>query len=563
MTEGSTKGSNDFNLEALKGLSIERIEGELLSRDFHKFVLGSWHLIEPAKAFVDNWHLKVICDHMQSVAEGKIKKLLINIPPRTSKSTIVSILFPAWLWTRLPGMKILLASYSHSLVENLSRRRRDFILRSEWYMKRWGHLFEFSDTQARKTEYENSKTGAMKAVSVGATVTGFGGDILLWDDILNPEQAASDVERQNCIDWLKATWTSRANDPNTPQIGVMQRLHEMDPTGYYLKQSGWEHLRIPMEFDPEDVTPKTSLGYTDPRSIKGELLDPVRFPQYRIDEMKKDMGSYIWAGQYQQSPAPAEGGLIKKAWIRSYDLNDEGNPRIITKDGAEYNINPMDCIRFFTVDPAVTDKEIGEKKQHDPDYTVISAWCVFQSHLGTLLILLDLFRDRMEGPEILPKLQQMSRLWRPAVIGVESIAYQLNLFQEARRAGLPVREMSNKKDSLYRIDRNKVARILAATPLMEDQRFFIPKHAVYRDELLKELLFFPNAAHDDIVDCVSAACSISQTIRPRVYYSEYAAGIAAKTRHRYDKRDYPADDEDEGPIDPMLEYRPSGDGKNV
>lgn len=544
-----------------------KVEAEVCRRSFYEFVKRAWHLLEPAKRFVDNWHLKVICDHLQAAEEGKLRKLIINVPPRTGKSTIVSILYPAWLWIRNPAKRILLASFSHALAEQLSRKRRDFVLKSDWFGARFGELFKLSDHQSRKSEYENDKTGSMIATSVGGTVTGRGGDILLLDDPQDPEQAASDVERQNTIDWLISVWGSRGNDPTTPQILIQQRLHERDATGVYLEQDDWVHLKIPMLYELNVDIPETPLGYKDPRTEESQTLDAIRFPPHYVEEMKsniiKERGSYIWSGQYQQTPAPAEGAIIRRQWLQPWEHNDLGQVAFSfmedTGASTTYRVDPDTCMRFCTVDPAITERTAGEKKQHDPDYTVFASWMLWQSKRGPCLFLLDLKRERMSGNRIVTELQQFHKQWRFNVIGVETTAFQLIVFQEAKKRGLPVREMSRKKDALYVIDTDKIGRVHGALPLMEDMRFYIPRYAPYLEEYLRELMYFPNAAHDDMVDVTAYACGIAGSIRSKVVWSEENAMIAARdlSKSRVDRWL----DEDVHP-DEWDGIRPRGDGKN-
>ena len=324
------------------------------------------------------------------------------------------------------------------------------------------------------------------------------------DDPHDPQGAESEVQRETTKDWLSLTWPTRLNDTAlSAEVLVMQRLHETDATGLYLSEGGWEHLKIPMYF--RGTKYGTSLGQFDPRTSNGEIIDSRVYSQEYVDRVAKRLGPYGVAGQFQQEPAPPEGGIIKRAWLREYRKVED------RLDVGDYLIDWKNCLRFCTVDPAVTKKETSDKST-DPDYTVMLAWAVFFSTRGPLLILLDAIRERLEGPDIIPKLEAFDRFYSFSLIGVETVAFQMMLFQEAKRKGLPVREIANKdsEDVIYRIDKDKVARAYAATPMMADGRFYVPNYAPWLEAYVKELTTFPNAAHDDYVDATSAGCAIAE-----------------------------------------------------
>lgn len=198
---------------------------------------------------VDGWYIKAICDHLQSVSEGRIKKLIINVPPRTAKSSLVSILWPVWEWTREPSLRSMFASYAQKLALRDSLRRRE-ILTSQWYQDRWGDRVTLSRDQREKADFKNDAQGMMYCTSTGGTVTGRGGMRLILDDPQDPVGAESELVRESTIQWLNSTWPSRKDSPDAAEVLIQQRLHEMDATGLYLKQGGWDHLCIPMEYVP-------------------------------------------------------------------------------------------------------------------------------------------------------------------------------------------------------------------------------------------------------------------------------------------------------------------------
>ena len=473
------------------------------------------------------------------MTEGRIKKLIINVPPRTGKSTLVSVLWPCWEWINAPHRRWMFATYRMGLSLRDSVRRRDNILASEWYQSRWGDRFQMEHGQQMKHFYTNSKSGYMFSTSTGGQVTGYGGERLLLDDPHDPKGAESEIVRESTTEWLNRTWPTRRNSPDAAEVLIMQRLHELDATGIFLKHGGWVHLKIPMEFTGEPN--RTITGYQDERTAVGQSIDPVRFPPDGLDDLKRRLGPFGTAGQLQQEPAPLEGGIVKAAWLRPFEWIDE---RTISTMGGFYKFDIWQTLRFCTVDPAVTEKEAGAKKMNDPDYTVIASWVAFATPKGPILALLDLMRERMEGPDIVPAIERLHHQWKFAVIGVESVAFQLMLFQQAKRLGLPVREISTKNDPdvLYRLDRDKMSRLIAATPLMADGRFHVPTHAAWLAEYQRELLLFPNSAHDDMVDATSSAVAIAQTFKGFPVYTPGPKPIQSSEHYRRDL---------DLPVDPM------------
>lgn len=487
--------------------SESALEGQRLKRSLKAFVKAAWHLVEFNTPFQDSWHIGAICEHLQGVTEGQIKRLVVNVPPRTGKSSLVSIFWPCWIWARDPSTRFMFASYTEQLAFLMSVRRRDNVLLSEWYQQRWGSGFKLSTSLNLKHLFANDKGGHMYSTSTGGSVTGYGGKYLVLDDPHDPKGAISDIKRDTTTEWLKLTWPSRLDPvPGAGEVVIMQRLHELDATGLYLKEGrDAVHLKIPMEY-AGTKNPSGFHDYLDPRSTVGELLIPKLYPRERVDELKKQLGPYGAAGQLQQEPAPMEGGLIKRAWIRHYTILKDG-----FLDVGDYRIDPWNCVRFSTVDPAITEKDL--ENPNDPDYTVMAAWAVFASTRGTLLLLLDLIRDRMEGPEIVARLKAFHEHWKFSVIGVETIAFQKLLAQYARREGLPIREIGQKEDCIYRIDKDKYSRVLSATPLMGDGRFYAPTYAPWLGDFIGELVVFPNASHDDCADVTAYGVALSEKFR--------------------------------------------------
>jgi predicted phage terminase large subunit-like protein len=448
-------------------------------------------VIEPTTPLVWSWHMEAVASHLQAVTEGRVRKLLINIPPRSSKSTLVSVLWPTWEWSRDPSGRWLFASYSLDLSTRHSLQRIR-IIQSDWYQERYGDRVALSRDMANKREFENTATGYMIATSVGGTVTGRGGNRLILDDPHNVGEAGSDVIRAGVLDWFNTAWATRRNNATaSSEVCIMQRIHEDDVAGEILRAGGWDHLNIPMEFDPEAAR-ETSIGWRDPRAARGDLLCPERWPTEVVADLKARLGSYAYAGQYQQRPAPAEGGLFRREWFGYYDLVDGGRVRL--DDGV--CLDPRSHIRFVTVDLAASLRESA-------DYTVIAVWGLYRSN-PSKLILLDLERERIEGPDILPRVHRAVRTWGAKSAYIERAGFQLAFVQAAKRAGIPVRELEADKD--------KVSRSMTAQAMMEAGRILFPRNAGWLADYERELLLFPTGSHDDQVDVTSYAAEIAGTL---------------------------------------------------
>ena len=212
----------------------------MAERSLHEFIRQFWHVVD-ATPFIDGWHIRVICEFLEAVTRREIKRAIINIPPRHSKSTIVSVMWPAWVWLQNPGEQFLAASYSQTLSirDNVKCRR---IIESPPYQERWGERFALTSDQNTKIRFENDKNGYRISTSVGGTLTGEGGSTILIDDPISALEASSPTVRQSCLDWYDSTMSTRLNSPETGvYVVIMQRLHQQDLTGHLLEKGGWEN----------------------------------------------------------------------------------------------------------------------------------------------------------------------------------------------------------------------------------------------------------------------------------------------------------------------------------
>lgn len=479
------------------------IEASLLSESLYQFVRAAWHVVEPGVAFTDNWHIGVICDHLEAVARGEIRNLIVNIPPRSTKSLLISVLWPAWVWTWLPTHKWLFASYGQALAKRDAVKTRRLI-QSTWYQARWGEAsdwpqrFKLTSDQNEKLRYENDQLGYRISTSVGGLGTGEGGDIIVVDDPHNVEEAESDAVRSTTLTWWDETMSTRGNDPNTVRkVIVMQRVHENDLTAHCLERGGYDHLCLPMEYDPDHPTrSSTSLGFVDPRRKAGELLWPARFTVDALRALKRSLGEYGTASQLQQRPTPRGGGMFKTMHLRMYP--------------AEAKLPPLEFV-VQSYDTAFT-----EKTTNDPcACTVWGVWVDRSKRRNVLL--LDAWNDHLRYAAVRKRLiEDWSVRYglrdddptnpgrRADTILIENKSSGIGIIQELRAHNVPAQSYNpGNADKVARAEQALPMYELGVVWILESKHKpgqFVSWAKPFLDELGK---FGPGAARDDYVDTLT------------------------------------------------------------
>lgn len=471
-------------------LELERRQS---ANSLYHFLKCAWPLVEPSHPFVDGWHIGAICEHLEAVKRGQIRNLLINIPPRHAKSTIVSVAFPAWVWTHSPGMKFIYGSHSYSLSKRDSIRCRSLIL-TDWYRQTFGVGWKISEDQNEKVKFENSRKGFRMAASVGGSIIGEGGDILVLDDPHSPRSVRSDVQRRSEIDWIDQEFFTRVNDPKqVSKIIIMQRLDQRDASAHVIEQGGWEHLMLPAEYEPERKCHVYVTGWSDPREEPGEVLWKERFGKVEIAELKK-MGSMAAAGQLQQRPSPAEGAVFKRSWFLFHVERPEPE--------------------FIALSADLTFKD-GVKN----DFAVFQIW----GRKGSMRFLMDQVRGRMGFNEQKNTLKSLVAKWKPNAIWIEDTANGPALIA-ALRLEIPGIIPVKPKGS-------KVARAEAITPQFEAQNVSLPDPSIapWINDYVEEFCTFPMGLHDDQVDTTTQALSqLAQ--RPVISFNTEAMSISGPSK---------------------------------
>lgn len=411
-------------------------------------------------------HLQALDSILVDVAAGVLDRVAIHMPPRHGKSWLCSRYLPAWFLMHFPSKRVILTSYEATYAASWGDQVREVV-------KRCGHLTGVGireDRSARDNWQVAGHEGGMVTAGAGGPITGMGADLLVIDDpFKNAEEAMSPTIRQKIWDWFVSTAYTRL-EPGGRVVIIQTRWHEDDLIGRVLKMPAerWHNINLAALAEPGDPM----------RRKEGEALWPERYDAAALSRIRAaDPTGYWWSAMYQGRPAPMGGGMFKRQWFRYAEKN--GSPDLFKLGDAGWR-NVQSARRFLTVDLAASTKETG-------DYTVIMAWAMF----GEVLLLLDVMRARLEGPDILPQIALMLNRHSAAEAWIEKIGFQATIIQGGARLGLPVREL--------RPDKDKATRAAPMAAAMANAKVWFAPGAWHGD-LEAELLSFPAGAHDDQVD---------------------------------------------------------------
>lgn len=376
----------------------ERLDCE---RSFSAFVKSGWKYIDPSN-YVHNWHLDAIGEHLSAAVHGEIRNLLIMVPPRTSKSSYVSVALAPWVWAQEdtgpllgPKTSFLYSSYAQSLSMRDSMKSRRLIT-SPWYQARWGDRFNLAYDQNTKGRFDNDSGGYRIATSVGGALTGEGASIIVADDVHNSVEIESDAVRSGVLTWWDEAMSTRLNDPKTGIfIVVMQRLHENDLAGHIMEKldDSWTVLMLPMEYDPmrhcsTSVIMPNGEPFEDPRTEEGELLWPERIGEKEVSILKDRLGPFAAAGQLQQSPSPRGGGIVLSSDWKLWDEDYASKLGLQNADGR---------LQYPVMDFVVTSLDSAYTEDKQNDYSAAVTFGVWQNEYGLpKVMLLDAWEERLE-----------------------------------------------------------------------------------------------------------------------------------------------------------------------
>lgn len=453
--------------------TLIELDREIARRSLSEFCKMAWHVLEPATQIKWGWALDAMCEHLEAVHNGQIKRLLMNVPPGMMKSLLTGVFFPAWEWGAggSPSLRYLTTAHKEALAlrDNVKCRR---LVSSDWYQERWS--VPIASDQNAKGKFENIYTGFRESMSF-SSLTGSRGDRIIIDDPLSVDDAFSQAALEAAQQTFLEAVPSRVNNEDSAIIVIMQRLHERDTSGVILARDlGYEHLMLPMRFEKSRRC-STSIGFTDPRTTEGELLFPERFSKAQVEEMERTMGSYAVAGQFQQRPVPRGGGLFKRDWIQHWDrLPDRFDSTCISWD-------------------------MTFKDSATSDYVVGQVW----GRKGGAFYLIDQFRGQWDFVKTLEQFVAAAKKY-PHVTRklVEDKANGSAIISTLRKHVSGIVPVTPKE--------SKEARASAVTTLWEARNVYLPpadRFPWVESDFIPELLSFPAGAHDDMVDSATQALS--------------------------------------------------------
>jgi predicted phage terminase large subunit-like protein len=447
----------------------------ILRQDFVSFIERSFYELNPTKPILLASYIEVIAAKLEACRQGKIKRLIINLPPRYLKSHCASVAFVAWLLGHRPATQIICASYGQELAEKLALDTRK-IMTCQWYQSLF-HTRLAADKQA-VNDFMTTASGFRMATSVGGVLTGRGAEFIIIDDPLKPEDGFSETKRTSVNNWYDGTLLSRLNDKATGCIiMIMQRLHQDDLVGHVLGQDEWDVVSFPAIAESDEHYAFESILGKQQFFLRreGEPLHTERESLAMLNATRERIGSYYFSSQYQQNPCPVGGAIVKSEWLQYFDAT------VPPPSGRAYTLQSWD-----------TANKSGELN----DYSVCTTWRVVNDRY----YLLHVFRKRLEYPELKRKVIELASEYKPQAVLIEDKASGTALIQELkidrRFKFIPYMPPSGT---------DKTMRLVAQTDLFENGLVFLPLQAPWLNDYLQELISFPGAKYDDQVDSTAQA----------------------------------------------------------
>jgi predicted phage terminase large subunit-like protein len=451
----------------------------LLRKDLASFIHKTFLTVSPAREYQLNWHIEAMAWHLEQCLKGNIKRLIITVPPRHLKSICASVAFPAWALGHDPSLRIIAASYAADPARKHALDCRA-VLQAPWYRRVFPRTRLHPD---KNTELEVMTTarGFRYATSIGGSVTGRGGDLVLIDDPMKPEEAMSELKRNAVNQWYDGTLYPRLdNKAEGVIILIMQRLHVDDLIGHVIEQEPWTQINLPAI---AEVPQRVQIG--PDRFIErkpGELLHPERESHETLARTKERLGTYSFSAQYQQSPVPRGGAMIQWRWFGTYN-------ELPAKDANDRIVQSWD---------------IAAKTGASNDYSVGTSWL---EHDGRYY-LIEVLRERLIFPDLKRRVVTEAERHAADAVLIEDTGSGSPLIQELQREG-PIRPIAITPEG------DKVTRMLAPSAKIEAGYVLLPERAPWLQDFQTEILQFPAGKHDDQIDSLSQF--LNWITKPRHY----------------------------------------------
>jgi predicted phage terminase large subunit-like protein len=474
--------------------AIKRSLQARLPNSLYEFVRYFWNTVD-ASPFMDNWHIKAICEHLEAVSDKRIERLIIMLPPRHAKSIIVNVFYPAWDWLKNPSRRILTASVDETLSHGFSEKTRSLIA-SEKYQDLFGHIVKPSTSQWAKSEYDNTRKGKRLAITTSGG-TGKDADLLICDDPIQATKVYSKAERDRAWRWYTGTFMTRGTGQTAGVILVMQRLHEDDVVGKILAtpelKERYNILCFPAEYDTNHPVPCVSnIGFVDPRTEDGELLWEQRFSTDWISERRSGLSAQDASAQLQQRPAPAEGLIFKNTMFKMADLSVAD---------VMLNANEVTLSLDATFKDTITSDFV--------------ACLVFAKSRG-IWYCVGGINKRLDFIKTLDMFKDMIVTYSPTDFLIEDKANGSAIINVLRDA---LTKNGTSLNNIIAINpkESKESRARACSYRLEQNVLQFCKDVPVVDELIAQSLSFPMAKHDDLVDAMTQF--VEQKLAKRQVYS--------------------------------------------
>jgi predicted phage terminase large subunit-like protein len=483
---------------------------EQLQKDLGAFCRAAWPTLHPGSKLRWNWHMDLLAEYLTLVRRGQIRRLIVNVPPRTAKTTEASICFPVWWWLSEPEKSFLCASYELDLAGSHNLKRRQLIT-SGWFQSLFADRFKLSSDRSLVEEFTNASGGAMLAASVNSRAMGRGGDCIVVDDPLSADAAYSDILRSEVNEWFMHMMPQRLNDPSTsPIILIAQRLHENDPCGFLLEREPgeWTHVKLPLVAEEDERWVFPISGRVVVRR-KDEVLDPARFSKKVVEARKRNR--IVFSGQYQQRPAPLEGNIVRVADIMFYGGKD---PRTGQRDP---ELPAHFDQKIISVDCAFKDKSTS-------DYVAVLTIGI----LGSRRYLINIVNAHLDLDATESEIRRQHALFAP----VSAV-----LVEDAANGASVITHLKENISGVIAVNPQggKMARMVAASPEFQAHDWYVDRNGAWTDKFIEQVTMFPHARHDDISDATSQASIWLQANTHELglvaWWKRKAAEIAAGIRN--------------------------------
>ena len=500
------------------------VECEQAERHLYRFLHDGWHVLEPETEFVPGWHIELVAEYLELVTQGDIKRLIINEPPKHTKSLLCTVFWPVWWWVRSPALRLFFTSYSSTLSTEHSVKRRQLI-ESQWFQDCWGDRFKLSGDQNVKTHFENDHRGAMFAASLSSGVTGMGGACLIIDDPHDADNQDNANAIKEDVERYRRTTPSRLNNPREGAIVMIgHRVNVSDLTAWMLAaetKQAWTHVVLRAEAEKDETWKFPMSGRVLARK-EGEPLQPMRIGVEELRNAKVDQGERRYAGLYQQRPSPLGGNILKRESLRYYYPKGSA-PDIAEEDRAKTIVLPSNF------DEILQSWDFSFKDKKDSDFVGGHIWARERADK----FLLARVHRRMGFSESVRAVKYLTETWPQA---------HRKLFEDAANGPAVEDTLRHELPGIILVPPlgSKTERFEAATYDCDSGNVYVPHPSIcpWISEVIQQWVDYPGVPHDEDCDCFSQAMLVFRKSPLRMPTSGVIIGQARPEERRIEHQSF-------------------------